>query len=64
MRRIGNAVDVRQARMRKGQQEVTVHFPIAGTWVSQHQMLGTWRVEVYYNKAKTPSGRGSFTMTE
>ncbi len=64
MRGIENAVDVRHARPRKGRQEVTVNFPITGTWVSQHQMVGTWRVEVYHNEAKTPSATGSFTLTE
>ena len=61
---IDNPVDVQHARSVKGWKVVVMPFPIAGTWVNQHEMLGTWRVEVYHNQAATPSVSESFTLTE
>lgn len=61
---IDNPVDVQQALSVKRWRVVTVHFPIAGTWVNQHEMQGLWRVEVYHNEAQAPIVSGSFTLTE
>ena len=61
---ITNMVDVQKARLTKDGQAVVVQFPISGTWVSQHGMLGTWRVDAFLNQESRPSVTGTFTLIE
>ena len=61
---ITNMVDVQKARPTKDGQAVVVHFPVSGTWVSQHGMLGTWRVDAFLNQESRPSVTGTFTLIE
>jgi hypothetical protein len=30
-------------------------LPVGGTWITQHSLYGTWRVEVYLDQARTPT---------
>ena len=61
---ITNMVDVQKAKQTKDGQAVVVHFPVSGTWVSQHSMLGTWRVDAFLNQESRPSVSGTFTLIE
>ena len=61
---ITNMIDVQKARPMKDGQAVVVQFPISGTWVSQHSMLGTWRVEAFLDQESSPIGTGTFTLIE
>jgi len=33
---------------------VETRLPVGGTWITQHSLYGTWRVEVYLDQARTP----------
>jgi hypothetical protein len=61
---ITNPVDVQKTRPMKDGQAVVVQFPVSGTWVSQHAMIGTWRVDVFHNQESAPSVSGTFTLIE
>ena len=58
------ALVVRSSSM-SGDGEVVVwdYLPIGGTWISEHQMTGTWRVEIFLDGSPSPQTRGFFTLT-
>ncbi|MEW6323780.1 MAG: hypothetical protein AB1515_00175 [Nitrospirota bacterium] len=61
---VENVVDV-QRTTPLGRYEVsTVQLPIAGTWITEHRLLGTWRVDVLLDKASAPVTSGTFIITE
>lgn len=61
---VEQAVDV-QRTTSQGRYEVSViQLPIAGTWMTKHGLLGTWRVDVLLDEASTPIVNGTFTLTE
>jgi hypothetical protein len=38
--------------------------PVSGTWITQHSLFGTWRVEVYLDADSTPVATTGFVLTE
>lgn len=41
------------------------YLPVGGTWITQHHMVGTWRVELFLDKlAGTPDVVKRFTLAE
>jgi hypothetical protein len=38
-----------------GSEQVETRLPVGGTWITQHSLYGTWRVEVYLDQARTPT---------
>jgi hypothetical protein len=45
-----------------GQLIVSDLFPVAGTWISDRAMTGTWRVELYLDGAPTPTATLPFEL--
>jgi hypothetical protein len=39
----------------RGNLVVRDYFGVAGTWVGEHQLVGTWRIEISLDRAKTPT---------
>jgi hypothetical protein len=61
---VENPVDVQQTA-RAGRYEVAVvQLPVAGTWITEHRLLGKWRVEVLLDDESTPAVSGAFTLKE
>lgn len=64
VRGVEGIVDVQPTR-RYGRYEVsTAQLPVAGTWITGHRLLGTWRVDVLLDEAATPVISGTFAITE
>lgn len=61
---VEQAVDVQQTRSVDRYDVSTVQLPVAGTWITKHGLLGTWRVDVLLDEASTPIVNGTFTLTE
>ncbi|HUJ78818.1 MAG TPA: hypothetical protein VLY45_00730 [Nitrospiria bacterium] len=40
----------------------TVQLPVAGTWITRHRLLGTWRADVLLDQASTPIVSSTFTI--
>jgi hypothetical protein len=38
--------------------------PVSGSWITQHSLFGTWRVEVYLDNGTTPVATSGFVLTE
>ena len=38
--------------------------PVSGSWITQHSLFGTWRVEVYLDNGTTPIATSGFVLTE
>ena len=47
-----------------GEAVVWNYLPIGGSWISEHQMTGTWRVEIFLDDSPTPQARAFFTLTD
>lgn len=43
---------------------VEMTLPVAGTWITQNSLTGSWRVEVFLDGNPTPIGTGQFTLTQ
>jgi len=41
-----------------------VQLPVAGTWITSHHLLGTWRVDVLLDDASSPLVSRRFELTE
>ena len=64
VRGVEGIVDVQPTRT-FGQYEVsTAQLPVAGTWITGHRLLGTWRVDVLLDETATPVVSGTFAITE
>jgi len=64
VRGVEDVVDVQPTRT-FGQYEVsTAQLPVAGTWITGHRLLGTWRVDVVLDEAAIPVVSGTFAITE
>ncbi len=61
---VENPVQVQQTIPMGQMQVMTVQLPVAGTWVTQHHLLGTWRVELYLDNDSMPAVTGTFVLTE
>jgi hypothetical protein len=42
---------------------VETRLPVGGTWITQHSLYGTWRVEVYLDQARTPTVYRNLVLT-
>ncbi|OGL03098.1 MAG: hypothetical protein A3E31_02325 [Candidatus Rokubacteria bacterium RIFCSPHIGHO2_12_FULL_73_22] len=38
-------------------------LPVGGTWITQHELVGAWRVQVYLNKDASPVTTQSFQLS-
>lgn len=48
-----------------GEAIVWDYLPVGGTWITQHQIVGEWRVEIYRDKLSgTPDITGTFTLAK
>jgi hypothetical protein len=57
-------VDVQPTRPYGRYEVSTAQLPVAGTWITGHRLLGTWRVDVVLDEAATPVVSGTFAITE
>jgi hypothetical protein len=39
-------------------------LPVGGTWITQHSLYGTWRVEVYLDQARTPAAQRNLVLSQ
>ncbi len=46
-----------------GRARVETPVRVAGTWITEYQLFGTWTVNVYLDDATTPLARGYFTLS-
>ena len=37
---------------------------VGGTWITQHSLYGTWRVEVYLDQARTPAAQRTLVLSQ
>jgi hypothetical protein len=37
---------------------------VGGTWITQHSLYGTWRVEVYLDQARTPAAYRALVLSQ
>jgi hypothetical protein len=56
--RVVTGIDAAQA----GLTVVETLLPVAGTWITQHSLLGAWAVEVYLDDATTPVTTAAFVI--
>jgi len=47
---------------RRGGALVETVLPVAGTWITEHTLLGTWGVNVYLDNAPTPAATAPFLI--
>lgn len=47
-----------------GEAVVRDYLPVGGTWISEHGMTGTWRIEVFLDGNATASGLGTLELTD
>lgn len=45
-----------------GKFQVLDYLGVAGTWISQHSLTGTWRLEVFLDSSATPITSSEFTL--
>jgi hypothetical protein len=57
-------VDVQQTIPSSGYDVSIIQLPVAGTWITEHRLLGLWRVDVFLDGASSPLVSGSFSLTE
>ncbi len=43
---------------------VETRLPVGGTWITEHSLYGTWRLEVYLDAASHPTESHPFTLTK
>jgi hypothetical protein len=43
---------------------VETRLPVGGTWITEHGLYGTWRLEVYLDSASQPTESHRFTLTK
>ncbi len=41
---------------------VETRLPVGGTWITEHSLYGTWRLEVYLDAASQPTESHPFTL--
>jgi hypothetical protein len=61
---VENPVDVQRTAKAGRYHVAVVQLPVAGTWITEHRLLGAWRVDVLLDDESTPAVSGSFTLTE
>jgi hypothetical protein len=61
---VEGAVDVQPTRAFGTYAVSTAQLPVAGTWITGHRLLGTWRVDVLLDDAVTPVVSSTFAITE
>jgi hypothetical protein len=49
-------------RLEDGQFRVTDYLEVEGTWISEHKLVGEWRMDVYVQGQSTPAGSGTFSL--
>ena len=48
----------------EGDAVVWDYLPVGGSWISEHQMTGTWRLEIFLDNSPTPQTRAFFSLTD
>jgi len=43
---------------------VETRLPVGGTWITEHSLYGTWRLEVYLDAASQPTESHPFSLTK
>jgi len=43
---------------------VETRLPVGGTWITEHSLYGTWRLEVFLDAAPTPTLSHTFTLSK
>lgn len=61
---IEGLVEVQQTISFGGYDVSIIQLPVAGTWITEHRLLGLWRVDVHLDDASSPLVSGTFTLTE
>jgi len=61
---IEGVVDVQPTRPYGKYDVSTLQLPIAGTWITRHRLLGTWRVDLLLDDASSPLVSGTFSLRE
>lgn len=61
---VEGVVDVQPTRAFEGYEVSTAQLPVAGTWITGHRLLGTWRADVLLDEAATPVVSSTFAITE
>lgn len=61
---VDGAVNVQLTRAYGKYDVTTVQLPVAGTWITSHHLLGTWRVDVLLDDASSPLVSRRFELTE
>jgi hypothetical protein len=61
---VEGVIDVQPTRTFGRYEVSTAQLPVAGTWITGHRLLGTWRVDVLLDEAATPVVSGTFAITE
>jgi hypothetical protein len=52
------------SRQGAGWRPVETRLPVGGTWITEHSLYGTWRLEVYLDAAPQPAESHRFTLTK
>ena len=47
-----------------GRATVETRLPVAGTWITEFSLEGTWKVKVYLDEAVTPLATATFTLAK
>ena len=47
-----------------GRARVETQIPVAGTWITEFSLEGTWTVNVYLDESVTPVATASFTLAK
>ena len=47
-----------------GQATVETHVPVAGSWITDYSLYGTWQVRVYLDENAAPETWESFVLTQ
>ena len=53
-----------EVRSADGRATVEAQVPVAGTWITEFSLEGTWEVNVYLDNAVTPVATASFTLAK
>jgi len=57
-------VDVQRTTTVDRYEVSVIQLPVAGTWITEHGLLGLWRVDVLLDDTASPVTGGTFTLTE
>ncbi len=58
----GRATTHREPGRARGWERVETRLPVGGTWITEHDLFGTWRVEVYLDTGRRTTTTASFVL--